>query len=138
MNETAELKVDISVENLNSRMLKIEYVNESDRKIKVEKLNPHTNIKIYNGEKQPIPQNYGSFTQGIPSYLELNPNSKMEHHISLRKNYEISPEGLYYLTYRLRCEFLEKSGSAASNHFYLEGTTEINFDHSIALRLVGD
>lgn len=128
MKENVEMNIDIFLENPISQRLKIEYVNESNRKVKVEKINPHTNIKIYNDEKQPIPQNYGSFAQGIPSYFELNPNSKMQHHISLRKNYEISPEGSYYLTYRIHCEFLERSGTDAPHYFYLEGTTKINFD----------
>jgi hypothetical protein len=131
MQENGEIKIDISLENPISQTLKIEYVNESDRKVKVEKLNPHTNIKIYNGEKQLIPQNYGSFAQGIPSYFELNSNSKMQHHINLRKNYEISPEGSYYLTYRIHCEFIERSGSDVPHHFYLEGTTKINFDDKV-------
>lgn len=128
MKENVEMKINISLENPISQTLKIEYVNESTKKVKVERLNPHTNIKIYNDEKQPIPQSYGSFAQGIPSYFELNPNSKMQHHISLRKNYEISAEGNYYLTYKIYCEILEESGSDAAHHFYLEGTTKVNFD----------
>ncbi|MBM3239534.1 hypothetical protein FJZ31_24850 [Candidatus Poribacteria bacterium] len=82
MKENGEIKIDISLENPISQTFKIKYVNESNRKFKVEKLNPHTNIKIHDGEKQLIPQSYGSFAQGIPSYFELNPNSKIQHHIS--------------------------------------------------------
>lgn len=133
MKKNVEMKIDIFLEDLISQTLKIEYVNESSRKVKVEKLNPHTNIKIYNGEKQPISQNYGSFAQGIPSYFELNPNSKMQHHISLRKNYEISPEGSYYLTYKIYCEFLEGDGTNMPNHFYIEGTKKINFDGEVKM-----
>ncbi len=127
MKENVEMKINISLENPISQTLKIEYVNESARRVKVEKLNPHTSVKIYNSE-QLIPQIYGSFAQGIPSYFELEPNSKMRHHISLRKNYEIASEGSYYLVYKIQCEFLESGGSDAPHHFYLEGTTKICFD----------
>ncbi len=128
MKEKVEIKIKIFLEDPISQTLKIEYVNESDRSVKVERLNPHTSITIYNSEKQLIPQIYGSFAQGIPSFLELAPNSKMQHDMSLRKNYEISPEGIYDLTYKIHCELLESSGSDMRYHFYLEGTTKIRFD----------
>lgn len=125
------MKINISLQNPISQTLKIEYVNESDRRVKVEKLNPHTNIKIYNSEKQLIPQIYGSFAQGIPSYFELDPNSKMQHDISLRKNYDISAQGSYDLTYKIYCECLERGGSDAPYQFYIEGTTKIRFDEGV-------
>jgi hypothetical protein len=128
MKEKVEIKIKIFLEDPISQTFKIEYVNESDRSVKVERLNPHTSIKIYNSEKQLIPQIYGSFAQGIPSFFELDPNSKMQHDMSLRKNYEISPEGSYVLTYKIHCEFLESGGSDMPYHFYLEGTTKIRFD----------
>jgi hypothetical protein len=134
VKNNVEVRIDICLEEPMSQTLKIEYVNESDTKLKIEKLNPHRSIKLYNSRKQLIPQSYGSFAQGIQVFLELAPNSKKQHRVSLRKNYEIASQGRYYLVYEIKCELLGNCESEAPCHFYLEGNIEIDFGEGMMFR----
>ena len=121
------VKVNISLLDPVEQLLNIEYVNESDRILKIEKLNPHTNLRISVAINQPIPQKYGCFAQGIPSYLELPPGLKAHYLITLRRNYDIPSQGSYSLDYQLRAAFLDGEALGKKDTFEIKGRTRIDF-----------